>query len=206
MAVANYHEVNGHYPPPYLTDKDGRPMHSWRVLILPYIERKELYDQYRFDEPWDGPNNRKLAGQMPRIYALHGDYRPGTTTTNYLAIVGPHTVWRPGKPVSNGDVKDGSSNTIAIVENRGLNVHWMEPRDLDFETMDWTIDSPQGISSKYDRPGAVFLDGSVRKLSRKLTPDALKAWATIDGGENIAPDGELCEPMPDGRQRPVSNP
>ena len=64
-----------------------------------------------------------------------------------------------------------------------MNVHWMEPRDLEFDTMDWTINSPNGISSKYDLPAAVFVDGSVRRLSKKFTPDALRALATIDGGE-----------------------
>ena len=181
-------------------------MHSWRVLILPYIEQQELYKEYRFDEPWDGPNNRQLAHRMPKIYALHGDHKPGRTITNYLAVVGPNTVWRPGKPMTVKDVKDGVSNTIMIAENRGRDVHWMEPRDLEFDNMDWTINSPNGISSKYDAPAAVFLDCSVRRLSPKLAPTALQALFTIDGHEPIGPDGESGEPMRDGRDRPVPNP
>ena len=206
MAVANYHDVEGHYPPPYIADKDGRPMHSWRVLILPYIEQQELYKEYRFDEPWDGPNNRQLAGRMPKMYALHGDYRPGTTTTNYVAIVGPRTVWRPDRRTKHEDVKDGAANTLLIAENRGHNIHWMEPRDLDFDGMDWSGNSPHGVSSKYDAPAAVFLDGSVRRLPRKLTPVGLQALVTIDGGEPVGPDGEFTEPLRDGRDRPVTNP
>jgi len=72
-------------------------MHSWRVLILPYIEQNELFKEYRFDEPWDGPNNRKLASRMPKVYALHGEERPDNVTTNYLAVVGPETFWRAGE-------------------------------------------------------------------------------------------------------------
>src|SRR4249920_3403614 len=111
-------------------------MHTWRMLILPCIEQDSLHKNYDFEKPWDELNNQRLADRMPKIYALHGDYEPGLTITNYLAIVGPNTVWRPTKPVTSKDVTDDSSNTILIVENRGMNVHWMEPCDLDFDTMD----------------------------------------------------------------------
>jgi len=206
LAVANYHDANGHYPPPYLTDAVGVPTQSWRLSILPYIEQEALLKEYIRSEAWNGPTNSLLAARMPKIYALHGDYRPGTTTTNYLGIVGTQTVWQPNTKVASRDVKDGVSNTLLIVENRGLNVHWMEPRDLDFDTMDWTIDGPHGISSKYDSPGAVFLDGSVRRLSKKLSPEAVRAMATIAAGDAGAEDGELIRVLPDGRDRPVTKP
>src|SRR5207248_7211882 len=101
-------------------------MHSWRVLILPYIEQEPLYRRYDFDEPWDGPNNRRLAGLMPSIYALHGTYEPGLTTTNYVVVVGAATAFPPGKSVAMADVKDGLSQTILIAENCGAGIHWME--------------------------------------------------------------------------------
>src|SRR5204863_151662 len=61
LALLNYREVYGCFPPAFIADESGRPMHSWRVLILPYIDHVSLYYEYRFDEPWDGPNNRKLS-------------------------------------------------------------------------------------------------------------------------------------------------
>src|SRR5262245_44252816 len=61
LALLNYREAYGCFPPPYVADASGRPMHSWRVLILPFIDHAALYREYRFDEPWDGPNNRKLS-------------------------------------------------------------------------------------------------------------------------------------------------
>lgn len=181
-------------------------MRSWRIAILPFIEGDHLHKQYAFDAHWDRPENIGLSEQMPKIYSLHCDYTRGSTIANYLAIVGPNTVWRPHKPVTLGDVKDGSSNTILIVENRGMNIHWMEPRDLEFETMDWRIDSPHGISSRYNLPGVVLLDGSVRTLSKKLSPEALRAMTTIDGREKLTGDFELAEEIPDGRDRPVTKP
>ena len=65
LALQNYHDTYRTFPAAYVPDKDGEPMHSWRVLILPYIEERNLYDKYDFTEPWDGPNNSKLLADMP---------------------------------------------------------------------------------------------------------------------------------------------
>jgi hypothetical protein len=91
-------------------------MHSWRVLLLPYLGYEDLYAQYNFEEPWDGPNNSRLADRMPQVYALHGEYEEGKTITNYLSVVGAETAWPTDRKLSEMDVKDGVSRTIAIVE------------------------------------------------------------------------------------------
>jgi uncharacterized protein DUF1559 len=71
VAVATYHDTYGTLPPAYIADAEGKPLHSWRVLLLPFLEQRELYEQYDFDEPWDGPNNRKLLAQRPSVFAFH---------------------------------------------------------------------------------------------------------------------------------------
>ena len=180
-------------------------MHSWRVLILPYIDQGDLYKEYHFDEPWDGPNNRKLASRMPAVYALHGEERPGNTTTNYLAVVGAETIWHGSKGVSRDAVKDATSTTILLVENKGAGVHWMEPRDLSFAQMDFTLPSPNGISSRFIDPAVAMADGSVVRLTPKMTADVLRAMLTINGGEKLGFDQEQgWQVLPDGRQRLVS--
>jgi hypothetical protein len=207
LAVANYHDANGNYPPAYILGPEGRPWHSWRVLILPYIEQNELYKEYDFCEPWDGPNNQKLADRMPRTYALHGEGKPGNTITNYLAVVGPETVWPGSITQSNAEIKDASGQTILLVENLGAGIHWMEPRDLSFSEMDFRINSPSGINSKYEDPAIVMVDGSLRRLKKNLTPETLRALLTIQGGEAIEEDesrGFLF--LPDGRLRPIREP
>jgi hypothetical protein len=93
LAVANYVEEHGHYPPAFLADENGKPMHSWRVLILPYIEERELYKQYKSDEPWDGPSNRKLASRMPRMFALHGEEQPGNETIGWNRATYASRTW-----------------------------------------------------------------------------------------------------------------
>ena len=202
MAVANYHDTHGEYPPAYLVGPDGRPWHSWRVLILPYIEGHKIYDAYHWDEPWDGPNNRKLAERMPRMFAFSSDSIPGNTTTNYLAIVGAQTAWPGVNSTGADDVKDGLGQTVLVVENRGAKVHWMEPRDLDFATMDFEFDRPNGLGSPYADPAVAMLDGSIVRL-RRTRPDALKALLTIAGGEPLEFADEGWQVIPDGRLRPL---
>lgn len=205
MAVANYHDANGHYPPAYLAGDDGRPAHSWRVLILPYIEGSHVFRRYSFKEPWDGPGNRELAGLMPRVLALPGEYQPGSTTTNYVVVVGPETAFPPGGFISRESITDEPGQTVLVTENLGAGIHWMEPRDLLFSGMDFTINSPRGVSSSFAYPAAVMCDGSVRRLGQGVSPGTLRALLTVRGGERLAEGEGGWEVIPDGRDRPPAD-
>jgi prepilin-type processing-associated H-X9-DG protein len=165
-------------------------MHSWRVLLLPFVDQAPLYAQYRFDEPWDGPNNRKLADKIVYAYTCYSDDHGGKggapTMTSYVAIVGPDTAWPEHGAASLPDIKDGTINTLLVVEVANSGIHWMEPRDLHVVQMAPTINakSGQGISSR-DTGGAHVLlaDGSVRFISETLTADALRALLTAHAGD-----------------------
>jgi Protein of unknown function (DUF1559) len=205
LAVANYHDTHNQYPAAHVLGPDGQPWHSWRVLILPYIEGDALFKAYRFDEPWNGTNNSQLADQMPQVFAFRGTKRPATTT-NYLAVVGAETMW-PGAAGRKGDeIKDGTSQTILIVENNGLGVHWMEPRDLAFGTMPFDIDHAEGVSSWYKQPAVVTADDMVYRLSKTMTPEALRAALTVAGGEKLAQAAGGWTVIPDGRDRERKEP
>ena len=170
---------------------------------MPYLEQSDLYKQYNFNEPWDGPNNRKLASRMPPIYALHGERGLGNTTTNYLAVVGPPTIWQGSRGLPIEALKDGSSQTILIVENKGADIHWMEPRDLSFADMDFKLDSPKEISSRYVDPAVVMVDCTIYRLTKKVEPETLRAMLTINGGEDVTWGQEKgWHLLPDGRLRP----
>ncbi|HVS35105.1 MAG TPA: DUF1559 domain-containing protein, partial [Gemmataceae bacterium] len=69
LAVHNYHDANGAFPKPAIYDKDGKPLLSWRVMLLPYLEQNELYQQFHLDEPWDSDHNKKLLEKMPKVFA-----------------------------------------------------------------------------------------------------------------------------------------
>ena len=118
LALLNYRQANGCFPPAYIVDKNGRPAHSWRVLILPYLEGQTLYQQYNFNEPWDGPNNKKLlAGRPPMCFVCPSDGNiriSGTACTSYAAVVGADAAW-PGK--TSGKPTGDPSQTILLVED-----------------------------------------------------------------------------------------
>ena len=135
LALQLYHQANGCFPPAYIADKYGKPMHSWRVLILPYLEYDSLYKVYDFTEPWNGPKNKKLVGTCLSDYACPSDpstNASGATATNYVAVVGPNAAWAGEKSRKLGEVDfpGGSSSTILLVEVTNSGIPWAEPRDL----------------------------------------------------------------------------
>ncbi|HLW67091.1 MAG TPA: DUF1559 domain-containing protein [Gemmataceae bacterium] len=174
------------YIEPAIMSKDGKPLLSWRVAILPYVEQDNLYRQFKLNEPWDSAHNKPLLGQMPRIYA-HTWVTDGTSNTHYRVFVrggamfeyGKKTRFAAQKPDEIG-ISDGASNTIEIVEAAQA-VPWTKPEELDF--------NPNGVLPALGVPGKnmvniAMADGSVRAHDLKnLNPVTLKAAITANGGE-----------------------
>ena len=186
MGIVNYESAHGTLPPAYLTDKNGKPMHSWRVLILPYMGYNDLYERYDFSEPWDGPNNRRLAAEMPEVYRCPDYDGDNEFATNFVAVVGEETAWPPGNSVQATDFADGRHHTILIVEVADSDIHWMEPRDMSVNQAitGVNVDRRRGISSNHSGGACVGMaDSSIRFLSDDVTPEALKAALTISGAE-----------------------
>jgi prepilin-type processing-associated H-X9-DG protein len=178
LAMHNYHDMHKCFPPAVITDADGRPMRSWRVAILPYVECTTLYQRYNLNEPWDGPNNRNLHNITVPTYRCPSDPSPVSTETNYVMIVGEHTVGGlPNEAIRLYDIRDGTSNTIMIVEVTGSGIHWMEPRDLSVEEIQRGINDGSGkwISSRHPGGANVAMcDGSVRFLSQTIDRETLR--------------------------------
>lgn len=188
LAMHNYHDVYGSFPPAYIADEDGKPMHSWRVLILPFLEQKPLYDRYRFDEPWDGPNNRLLAGSMPTVFRCPSEQAAAPGVTSYAVVSGPGTVFDGPQSTAFSAINDGTSYTLLAVEFAGSDIHWMEPRDLDASQLTAVVNAPDGVNISSEHPGganAVFADGHVQFLSSSIDPQTLHDLTTISGGEPV---------------------
>jgi hypothetical protein len=182
LAMHNYHDVYKKFPPAYRADKAGKPLLSWRVLILPMIEQGELYEQFHRDEPWDSEHNKKLIAKMPPEY-ISPSSKAGAGKTNYLTVRGENTVF-PGKQgVRIADITDGTSYTIAIVEaSDDKAVIWTKPDDFEIDN-----NNPlKGLAGLYPEVFLVgFVDGSVRSLPSSIAPEVIKGLFSRNGGEAV---------------------
>jgi hypothetical protein len=184
LAIHGYHDANNHFPQD-VTDKAGKPILSWRVAILPYIEQGPLYNAFKMDEPWDGPNNAKLSKTVIKTFlsphAPQMSSKEGYGLTSYKGVSGPGTIFEGGRPVRFADVTDGLSNTAMVVE-AGDPIPWAKPGDYPFDP---NKPLPPLASPGMDNLVNVLMgDGSVRTLDTKKVPEkTFKALFTRNGGE-----------------------
>jgi hypothetical protein len=207
MALHTYHHDFGCFPPACLRDKHGRPMHSWRVLVLPYLDCERLYKQYDFREPWDGPHNKDLLVYRPWEYGCPSDNETSVkdkSLTNYVAVVGPRAVWRAEKSegLSDPGLAGKDADTIMLAEVANAGIRWTEPMDLSIEALRGTGSVPSAVmvSSKHkgeerffyhNIPGAhvALVNGSVRFLAiGRIGADRLSNLFTIGGASAAALD------------------
>jgi hypothetical protein len=194
LALHNYAAAYGCFPPVHVSDKNGRPIHSWRVLILPFLSEDRLYQQYNFKEPWDGPNNKKLLAQRPHPYECHCDEASAQdgVTTNVVAIVGKNAFWQPGKPRDAKDLGDRAFTTAMLIEVADSGVYWTEPRDfcLDGLRADGATSSGVKLSTRHSpslceaASGCYVISafGQCTYLPVSLSfPKTLKDWLSIGG-------------------------
>lgn len=134
VALQNYADENSVYPPAIVRDAKGKPMHSWRVLILPYLgkDEEELHKEYHYDEPWNGPRNHELAGRMPAAYRCPEDPGALDFQTSYVAIVDAATGDFAAYPTggSNAPPKKPPMTAYLVVEMAESGINWLEPKDL----------------------------------------------------------------------------
>ncbi len=187
LAFHVYHDAKNHFPAAVNRGGKNKDIpYSWRVAILPYIEQQELYNQYNFDEPWDGPNNRKLIDKMPPVYGFPGPDGPpaGKGQASYFVFTGPSTAVGAGEESGVRNITDGTSNTILAVEAR-REIPWTKPEDIPFDP-----GRPLPEIGGYIPEGAdvLFADGSVRFIKKTINPMVFKALITRDGGEVVSSD------------------
>lgn len=136
LALHNYHDTYGEFPPAYVTDSQGKPLYSWRVLILPFIEAGDLYDQFDLDAAWDSPTNKPLISQMPEALTSPFFFKTRSQgKTPYLAVVDSQrgrTVLRPGPGRKfNYQLKtDAIDQSVMVIDDPGRMVIWTKPDDI----------------------------------------------------------------------------
>lgn len=186
QALLAYEAKYGEFPPAYTVDAAGKPLHSWRVLILPFIGpgEKGLYDQIKLDEPWNSLQNQQFQSRMPRIYAAPlDDNARNSHESSYVAITGTKTMFPDDKSRKLAEVTDGAANTLLIIEVKSSGHSWMEPHDLN-DVIDYQIGGDLG-GNHNEGATALFADGETRFLG-DLTPDEdIRAMTTVAGNEGV---------------------
>jgi prepilin-type processing-associated H-X9-DG protein len=186
LAMHNYHDVNQHFPAVASFDKDGKPLLSWRVHLLPFLEQNELYKEFHLDEPWDSEHNRKLIAKMPAIFRCPST-RAELGRTTYVVPVGPSTIFTGGpQGIPIKEINDGTSNTIMVLDAADSHaVIWTQPDDLKVD-----LKQPRAGLVEHHPGGfnAALADGSVRLIAETVSDKTLAAAFTRSGGEILGPD------------------
>ena len=194
IGMMNYETQYMHFPAANCKDAVDKPIYSWRVAILPFIEQQALYDEYDFDEPWDGPNNIKMLEQMPRVYGCpsHSEHR---TQTPYKLVVDKGAAFEDGRKPVYGEILDGLSNTAGIIEDVSNPVPWTKPEDLTVEQAIAALSprDPRSVShsysiassTSYDGSNISLFNGSTEFIGPTIDPKIVRSLCLIADGKTI---------------------
>ncbi len=175
-------------PPAAIVSKDGKPLLSRRVALLPALGYQSVHDQFALDEPWDSPRNRALIPLMPVEFACPAGEPASTGRTHLRLFVGNADPLDTPKPafdwtrrVDFREFSDGTSSTILMLETKE-SVIWTQPDAIEFKTDQaaYELASPHTVGAF-----VIFVDGSIRLLRKETDPNAFRSFITRDGGEVI---------------------
>lgn len=182
IALLNYHNTHKTFPPAVVMGPDGKTPHSWRLELLPYMEvgKKDVYDRYKMDEPWDSPDNLKLIDEAADVFSVPSE-QP-SKDCGYFLLVGPGTVFDPDQPPPKiRNITDGTSKTIGVVEAK-RKIPWTKPEDIAYDP-----DKPLPTLGGFFEGGfnTAFMDSSVRFLAEDLDEATLRALISRAGREPV---------------------
>lgn len=186
LALHYFHDRQGYFSPsieehPDYYDAQGCLKVSWRVHLLPFLEQKKLYEQFKLNEPWDSPHNKSLVNKIPDDYKSQGVKQKGDTTC--MTFSGTGTPFPDGPGPRLQDFKDGISDTILLVSAGPTKaVPWTKPVDLPLD-----VKNPArvlGLKSD-DSLIIILADGSVKSIPLTISPETLKHLIQPDDGNKI---------------------
>ncbi len=183
LALHQYHDTYGTFPPAYTVDADGKRLHSWRTLILPFLDQVALYNKIDLSKAWNDPVNEEIAKTMLPTYRCPAAIG-SPNNAYYAAIVGPDTCFPGAASRSLAEIKDGTSQTLAVLEVNSENaVPWMSPMDVDEQYL-----LSVRPKSKVTHTGGLYAlaaDGTVRFLSENLKESTRRALMTSDAHDTV---------------------
>jgi hypothetical protein len=181
LAMHMYHDTFGTLPPAVVKDENGKPLYSGRVLLLPFMEQKPLYDEFDKTQAWDSAANIELSKRDLQVFIDPSANNRLPGQTDFLFVVGKGTLFEP-PPTGMGmaSITDGTSNTMFMIEVENSGIHWAEPRDLDISQ---PMALPPGNHPNINL--AVFFDGHTSAITKNVPPQTVRNLATCAGGEPI---------------------
>jgi len=179
LSMQQYKSTHGTFPPHAIFSKDGKPLLSWRVAILPYLEEQKLYDEFHLDEPWDSPHNKPLIAKAP-LFCMNENGDAATGRTRFVVPVGKDTMFDGDKGITEKQVTDGTSNTVmVVVVAADRSVIWTKPDDLDFDP----AHPLAGLGPIADEGIPVaFADGSARNLPKDIDAESFRRLVLRNDG------------------------
>jgi len=190
IGIAMHDYANNHktFPPAVVYDQHGKPLYSWRVLLLPYLEEQALFAQFKLDEPWDSPNNKQLLEQIPHVYITQWQRDVKEPySTHYQVFTGGGAMFEAdpqSPPLSLKQIAsaDGTGKTLMVVE-AAEPVPWSKPQDLPYSP-DQSLPRLGGLFHKKGF-NVLMADGSGRWFSPDLDEKTIRAMITWNGGEQV---------------------
>ncbi len=181
MALESYADYYGSLPPSYTVDANGKPLHSWRTLILPYLDQRALYDKIDLGKAWDDPANFEAFTTIPYSYLCPSATQP-PNYTGYLGIVGENACFHPTEPRALADITDSKAETLMVFEvTQEQAVHWMAPLDTsEMMVLRFKSDGKDGHNGGTQ---VALADGDVRFISDNLSLETLRAMISIAGND-----------------------
>lgn len=207
-AINAYYERYDSYPPPVVHDAAGKPLYSWRVLILPFLGYQDLYDSYQLDQPWDSPANTYLLTKMPREYcSIRSPDAWEKHEPNVFLLTGTGTIFPPSGPISRNEILD--SPTLLLIQSNNGSIAWSEPGDVDTQKGNLKVgNTPQlQIGGLHSLPGSFLTTSSLQSrpsvalgvganaealmLTDQTSRRIIDALISPNGSEKISPDDTI---------------
>jgi hypothetical protein len=177
LALHNYHDTHRTFPPAVVTDADGKPLYSGRVLLLPFMEQDGLYQRFDKSKAWNSPENQAVTSAMIKTFSDPAE--PNNSNCDYVFVTGAGTVFDGNKACSINSITDGTSNTMVMVQTSTGPSNWAEPTD-------WNVDASPPPKGNYPKMSLVlFADGSVRPVMDQQMQQSAKIMAQRADGQVI---------------------
>ncbi|WP_197533943.1 DUF1559 domain-containing protein [Symmachiella dynata] len=188
LALHKYHDDYGGFPPAYTVDANGKPLHSWRTLLLPYLDHKDVYNAIDLSKPWDDPVNAKANTAVVAVYLCPSDQEQKHRTP-YLAVVTPVSCMRSTESRPLSEVTDGKPNPIMVIEVPvNSAVPWMSPQDADEQLVlnSNSRDDLHHAGGNY----VLFVDASCHLMSSDTPATKLRSLISAAGDEIPEPGAD----------------